>query len=69
MGKIPLLIDFTDRKVLIFGGGSVGGRKAKLFSEADANVHVFGKSFTKDLEEMSESGSIELHRGKFCLKV
>ncbi|SFG54470.1 precorrin-2 dehydrogenase / sirohydrochlorin ferrochelatase [Halopelagius inordinatus] len=36
---IPLYHDFTDETVLVFGGGSVGARKARRFA-AEANVVV-----------------------------
>ena len=36
---IPLLHDFTDERVVVFGGGSVGARKARRFArEADVTV-------------------------------
>ncbi|MEY7848713.1 bifunctional precorrin-2 dehydrogenase/sirohydrochlorin ferrochelatase [Natrarchaeobius sp. A-rgal3] len=41
---IPLLHDFTDATVLIFGGGSVGARKARRFAR-EADVVVVGPVF------------------------
>ncbi|MFC7042832.1 precorrin-2 dehydrogenase/sirohydrochlorin ferrochelatase family protein [Halonotius sp. GCM10025705] len=41
---IPLYHDFTDATVLIFGGGSVGARKAKRFA-AEADVIVVSPTF------------------------
>ena len=41
---IPLYHDFTDTTVLIFGGGSVGARKAKRFA-AEADVVVVSPAF------------------------
>ena len=41
---IPLYHDFTDATVLIFGGGSVGARKAERFA-AEANVVVVSPTF------------------------
>jgi precorrin-2 dehydrogenase/sirohydrochlorin ferrochelatase len=37
---IPLLHDFTDETVLVFGGGSVGARKARRFAREAAVVVV-----------------------------
>jgi precorrin-2 dehydrogenase/sirohydrochlorin ferrochelatase len=37
-GYQPLFIDFTGRKVIIFGGGAVGERKAAYFAGADVTV-------------------------------
>ena len=41
---IPLYHDFTDATVLIFGGGSVGARKAERFA-AEADVIVVSPTF------------------------
>ncbi|AHG00251.1 precorrin-2 oxidase/ferrochelatase [Halostagnicola larsenii XH-48] len=65
---IPLLHDFTDVPVLIFGGGLVGARKSRRFArEADVTVvspefvdEPFGPHELDDTE--STAGSIELVR-------
>jgi len=54
---LPLLIDFTDKIVVIFGGGAVGERKAKRFSEK-ALVTVVSSSLTPNLQKMEADGSI-----------
>ncbi len=41
---IPLLHDFTDARVLVFGGGPVGARKARRFAR-EATVLVLSPSF------------------------
>lgn len=41
---IPLFHDFTDRQVVIFGGGTVAARKAALFAR-EAEVVVFSPAF------------------------
>jgi len=41
---IPLLHDFTDERVLVFGGGSVGARKARRFAR-EADVTVLSPAF------------------------
>jgi precorrin-2 dehydrogenase/sirohydrochlorin ferrochelatase len=46
----PLFVDFTGRKVVIFGGGAVGERKAMYFSGAD--VTVISREFNIGLEIM-----------------
>jgi siroheme synthase, N-terminal domain len=46
---IPLYHDFTDATVLIFGGGSVGARKAKRFA-AEADVVVVSPVFDDRFE-------------------
>ncbi|MDS0259461.1 bifunctional precorrin-2 dehydrogenase/sirohydrochlorin ferrochelatase [Haloarcula sp. S1CR25-12] len=53
---IPLLHDFTDETVLVFGGGPVGARKARRFA-AEAEVVVVSPEFAD-----REFGSAELVR-------
>jgi len=48
---LPLFIDFKGRKVVIFGGGGVGERKAQYFV-GTAAVTVISPSFTPVLEAM-----------------
>ena len=54
---IPLYHDFTDATVLIFGGGSVGARKAERFA-AEADVVVVSPTFDDRFEE-SECPTVE----------
>lgn len=50
---IPLLHDFTDQTVLVFGGGSVGARKARRFAR-EARVLVVSPAFLEGEFENSE---------------
>ncbi|MFQ6071787.1 MAG: bifunctional precorrin-2 dehydrogenase/sirohydrochlorin ferrochelatase [Methanosarcinales archaeon] len=45
---VPLIINFKEKKVVIFGGGDVGERKAKLFSKYAPTI-VISKDFTENL--------------------
>jgi precorrin-2 dehydrogenase/sirohydrochlorin ferrochelatase len=47
---IPLVHDFTDQTVLVFGGGRVGERKARRFA-TEASVVVVSPDFTDGLAE------------------
>ena len=57
---LPLFLDFSCKKVVIFGGGTVGERKAKYFLPAE--VIVVSPDFTECLESMGADGLIRLER-------
>jgi len=46
---IPLMVDLTKKRVVIFGGGSVGARKARYFF-LESEVVVYSRSFHTDFE-------------------
>jgi len=56
---LPLLIDMSDKKIVIFGSGSVGERKANLFSEY-AKVVVVSRSFYDTFYELEKKNGIHL---------
>jgi len=58
---LPLMLDLSGRKIVIFGGGSVGERKAELFSGC-ADTLVVSLEFSKRLYELEASGKVRLIR-------
>ena len=48
---LPLILDLTGRKVVIFGGGAVGARKAEFF-RGECRVLVASRSFGKEIRGM-----------------
>jgi precorrin-2 dehydrogenase/sirohydrochlorin ferrochelatase len=56
---LPLYLDLTFKLVVILGGGNVGERKAKLFSQYSC-VRVVSKDFTDGLVKLGRDGAIEL---------
>lgn len=48
---LPLILDLTGRKVVIFGGGPVGARKAAFF-QGECLVLVASRSFGKEIRGM-----------------
>jgi precorrin-2 dehydrogenase/sirohydrochlorin ferrochelatase len=73
---IPLMLDLAGKKVVIFGGGDVGARKARFFSH-EADVTVVSRSFssqfddmpvnlvTRDLTGINDRGLDQLLKGAF----
>jgi precorrin-2 dehydrogenase/sirohydrochlorin ferrochelatase len=59
MAHVPLFIDLKDRCIVIFGGGRVGERKAKMFCTYGLTT-VVSTSFTAELLKMAESGLIDV---------
>ena len=58
MAHVPLFIDLRDKFIVIFGGGHVGERKAKVFC-AYGLTKVVSTSFTEELLKMAENGLID----------
>ena len=58
MAHVPLFIDLRDKCIVIFGGGHVGERKAKMFC-AYGPTKVVSTSFTPELMKMADSGLID----------
>ena len=56
---LPLMVDFAGRRVLIFGGGGVGGRKAMRFCEV-ADTLVVSSSFNEKLLTLANEDKISL---------
>ncbi len=55
---LPLIVDIERKKIIIFGGGEVGERKATLFKDAD--VLVASKDFTPGLRRLADERSVKL---------
>jgi precorrin-2 dehydrogenase / sirohydrochlorin ferrochelatase len=48
---LPLMIDFFQKKIIIFGGGDVGARKASYFC-GQADVLVISRSFSSSFDDL-----------------
>lgn len=60
MSHVPLVLDLHDRPIVIFGGGGVGERKTRHFSQY-TRVKVVSLDFTPGLQALAEeSDSVEL---------
>ena len=58
---LPIMIDLSGRKIVIFGGGSVGERKAELFCGC-ADTLIVSIEFSQRLQELETSGQVRLVR-------
>ena len=58
---LPLMIDLSGRKIVIFGGGSVGERKAELFCRC-ANTLIVSLEFSQRLQELEALGQVRLFK-------
>jgi precorrin-2 dehydrogenase / sirohydrochlorin ferrochelatase len=56
---LPLMLDLSGRKIVIFGGGAVGERKAELFCGC-AETLVISLEFSPRLQELQASGKVRL---------
>lgn len=50
--RIPLWVEASRLKVVIFGGGSVGTRRARLFASAGAKVRVVAKEVSPEIRAL-----------------
>jgi len=51
--RLPLFLDMTARMTVIFGGGAVGERKARLFSQYGP-VRVVSRDFSPGIQELAK---------------
>jgi precorrin-2 dehydrogenase/sirohydrochlorin ferrochelatase len=52
----PVLLNLKSKRVVIFGGGSVAGRRALKCLEAGAKVRIISRDFTDGLKGMQDPG-------------
>ncbi len=61
--RIPLYIEFKDKRVLVIGGGGVGTSRARKFIKAGARVAVLSLDFSDELKELERGGKVRLIKG------
>lgn len=67
MAYYPIMVDLTDRQVLVVGGGSVAGRKIKTLLEYGAVVNVVSRELSPEIKEYIDSGKIRYLGEEFSL--
>jgi uroporphyrin-III C-methyltransferase/precorrin-2 dehydrogenase/sirohydrochlorin ferrochelatase len=65
MNGYPLLLDVTDRHVLVVGGGPVAARRAQSLVDAHADVHVVAPFACEDVWALAAEGAIALKVREF----
>ena len=60
--RYPLLLDLTDRDVLMVGGGPVAARRVAGLLAAGARVHVIAPQLCEDLADLVESDRVSWDR-------
>ena len=66
MTGYPLLLDVSDRRVLVVGGGSVAARRARAVAAAGARVEVVAPEVCDDLREAAATGAVTWSRRPFA---
>ncbi len=63
---LPLYLDISDKRIIVFGGGSVAERKicqiletSGDLKEGELNVAVYSRDFTSRIGELCEKGKIQ----------
>lgn len=56
--KFPLFIDLTGKKVTVFGGGMIAGRRIKTLLKFGAAVTVVAPEISEDIKKLWDAGEI-----------
>lgn len=62
----PLMMDMTDKRCLIVGGGRVATRKTRGLLAACATVRIVSPQLTEDLERLAAKGAVEVVRRPYA---
>ena len=58
MAYYPIMVDLTNRQVLVVGGGSVAGRKIRTLLEYGAVVNLVSKELSPEIKNYTDSGEV-----------
>ncbi len=62
MAFIPLFVNPKGLNVVVFGGGGIGAKRARMFAEAGARVCIVALEFSREAEDLSRRGLATLVR-------
>lgn len=54
-GYFPLFIDLSEKKIQVFGGGTIAARRVKVLLEYGASIQVTAPEMSKELEQLAQS--------------
>ena len=63
--QYPLLLNLSDRKVVVVGGGPVAARRASGLVDAGADVHVVAPFICEDIWDAASEGALTVHVREF----
>jgi len=67
MTYYPVMVDLTNKEVLVVGGGSVAGRKVKTLLEYGAIVNVVSRELSPDLKTYVDSDKVRYLGEEFSM--
>ncbi|MFC4387216.1 NAD(P)-binding protein [Gracilibacillus marinus] len=65
MGKIPFMIDLTNKNIVIVGGGKVAERRLLLLKDQCASITVISETITEEIENYIDNTSIYWYKRPF----
>lgn len=65
MGLVPLMIDLSNQKIKVFGGGKVAEKRIESLINSDAHIHVISPTLTDKLTVMHEKNKIIWHKRNY----
>lgn len=63
--RVPTLLEFAGRRVLVVGAGAIGTRRAVSLIEDGADVHVVAPTISDRLHELAASDLVTIHERNF----
>ncbi len=65
MAKYPILLNLTDRKVVVIGGGKVAFRKVQTLLATKARLFVVAENISETIRDICAGTNTELIRSKY----
>lgn len=67
MAYYPIMVDLTDREVLVVGGGSVASRKIETLLEYGAVVNVVSRELSPEIKDYVDTGKVRYLGEEFSM--